>query len=195
MTGYLTPFDIALMLDPTVPPDRRSYSLKCPTHQDKTASLHISQGQRATVIHCHAGCETQDILDELELPIQRLYHNYDPNPHNQPNSDASLKLVQMIRDSKAPDMIELAPHESLYDVLYAVLDVLPEVWTTVYYWWEDELVKPFLDQIVQRNMIDAICGDLLADHIDKGYVLTPQRRVVLLTKLHNEWARGRSHEQ
>ncbi|RKZ82647.1 MAG: hypothetical protein DRQ39_10460 [Gammaproteobacteria bacterium] len=194
MKSYLKPYDIAKMCDDSASPGRRTYSVKCPIHEDKTASLHISQGQKATVLHCHAGCGAQDILDELEVQMQQLYHNYDSETNQDPNTPASLKLTQMMRDSKAPEMLELAPHESLYDVLYAVLEVTSEVWATVYLRWEDELMKPFPEQIDERNMMDAICQDLLEDHIQKGWKWTPQRRVILLTKLHNEWAKGRPRE-
>ena len=39
----------------------RSRMLRCPGHDDKTASLSISLGDKGVVFHCHANCE-RDIL-------------------------------------------------------------------------------------------------------------------------------------
>ncbi|GEM_PF-2886310 len=40
---------------------RTVYAAKCPSHDDRTASLSISEGQDGRVlIHCHAGCGTQN---------------------------------------------------------------------------------------------------------------------------------------
>ena len=35
----------------------------CPAHDDKTPSLDVSVGDRAILLHCHAGCELQRICD------------------------------------------------------------------------------------------------------------------------------------
>ena len=48
----------------------RKQMVKCPTHADGQASLHVGPGTRPNedgviqpvVLHCHAGCETKDIL-------------------------------------------------------------------------------------------------------------------------------------
>lgn len=35
---------------------------RCPAHSDKQASLTVSKGRKCTLIHCHAGCKLDDIL-------------------------------------------------------------------------------------------------------------------------------------
>ncbi len=50
----------------------RSYQCKCPTHNDKKASLTISEDKGKLLIYCHAGCETRDILEEVGLTFQDL---------------------------------------------------------------------------------------------------------------------------
>lgn len=45
----------------------------CPAHSDKEASLTISRGDKGTVIHCHAGCETETILGAVGLRLTDLF--------------------------------------------------------------------------------------------------------------------------
>ena len=45
----------------------------CPAHSDKEASLTISKGDKGTVIHCHAGCETETILGAVGLRLTDLF--------------------------------------------------------------------------------------------------------------------------
>lgn len=56
---------------------KRSYRDKaqciCPSHNDKEASLTISKGEKGTVVHCHAGCETADILGAVGLSLKDLF--------------------------------------------------------------------------------------------------------------------------
>lgn len=50
------------------------YLATCPCHDDKKQSLSISEGNDGRVLlHCHANCETKDILSELELEMKNLF--------------------------------------------------------------------------------------------------------------------------
>lgn len=49
-----------------------SYQCKCPVHNDGQASLTISEDRGKILLHCHAGCETRDILEEVGLSFQAL---------------------------------------------------------------------------------------------------------------------------
>lgn len=40
---------------------------RCPHHADGKASLSVSQGRDGVVLHCHAGCDTRDILTDIGL--------------------------------------------------------------------------------------------------------------------------------
>ncbi len=47
------------------------WMVTCPAHEDRTPSLHVSEGDDGRVLlHCHAGCETGDVLaaDGLDFP-------------------------------------------------------------------------------------------------------------------------------
>ena len=47
----------------------------CPSHNDKEASLTISRGEKGTVVHCHAGCNTADVLGAVGLSMRDLFED------------------------------------------------------------------------------------------------------------------------
>ena len=187
-TFYLKPRDIANLCE-GASKHGDSWSMKCPTHTDRSASLRVSKGRKATIVYCHAGCTTSDILDALELGMEQLYYNYDPtNPHS-PHSSGSLKLKQMVRDSKPPTMRELAPATTLEDVLWPVMVATPEVWAWVRVRWSDWMSMPFVDAMKKHWVVtDAICADLMVREIDEGYDYTVKERHRLRDRLEEQWA-------
>ncbi|MHB9037387.1 MAG: hypothetical protein ACYC64_12035, partial [Armatimonadota bacterium] len=50
------------------------YIARCPAHDDQQASLSVSEGEEGQcLIHCHAGCETTDVLAAIGLKLADLY--------------------------------------------------------------------------------------------------------------------------
>lgn len=49
------------------------YQCKCPTHNDREPSLTVSETHDKILVHCHAGCNTWDILREIGLKMSDLY--------------------------------------------------------------------------------------------------------------------------
>lgn len=49
------------------------YLAQCPCHDDKKASLALREGDKGIVLHCLAGCDTQDIVAKLGLGMQDLF--------------------------------------------------------------------------------------------------------------------------
>lgn len=45
----------------------------CPAHDDREASLTISEGEKGTVVHCHAGCSTEAVLSAVGLTVSDLF--------------------------------------------------------------------------------------------------------------------------
>ena len=45
----------------------------CPCHNDQTASLTISKGNKCILLHCHAGCSFESILDAAGLQKSDLF--------------------------------------------------------------------------------------------------------------------------
>jgi hypothetical protein len=37
----------------------------CPAHADRTPSLSVRQGERGILVHCFAGCRSEDVLREI----------------------------------------------------------------------------------------------------------------------------------
>ena len=53
--------------------DGNSFMALCPCHSDRKQSLKVSIGDNGgIVLHCHAGCETGDILQRVGLNIQDI---------------------------------------------------------------------------------------------------------------------------
>ena len=50
-----------------------SYQCKCPAHLDKRASLTISEKDGKVLLHCHAGCNTENILEHVGLTFKDLH--------------------------------------------------------------------------------------------------------------------------
>lgn len=46
----------------------------CPVHPDKQASLTITRGRTGTLIHCHAGCDLESILNAVGLKKSDLFY-------------------------------------------------------------------------------------------------------------------------
>lgn len=51
---------------------RNKWQAKCPCHRDKKASLTITQTDDKILLHCHAGCESSDILRAVGLSFRDL---------------------------------------------------------------------------------------------------------------------------
>jgi 5S rRNA maturation endonuclease (ribonuclease M5) len=49
------------------------WSARCPAHEDRRSSLSISAGDDGKVLlHCHAGCSTEEVVDKLGISIRDL---------------------------------------------------------------------------------------------------------------------------
>lgn len=47
---------------------------RCPAHDDKNASLSIAKGEKGVVLHCHAGCTTEQITAALGISCRDLFY-------------------------------------------------------------------------------------------------------------------------
>ena len=55
--------------------DGIQFMARCPAHNDKRPSLSIKKVEDKTLLHCFAGCETEDILNSIGLQMKDLYKN------------------------------------------------------------------------------------------------------------------------
>jgi uncharacterized protein (DUF927 family) len=61
--------------------DGRSRNVRCPAHDDRRPSLSVSRGDDGRVLlHCHAGCETDDILKVAGLTWADLHERRNGKP-------------------------------------------------------------------------------------------------------------------
>ena len=49
------------------------WQARCPCHKDRKQSLSVRDGEKGIVLHCHAGCETADIVKAVGLTMQDLF--------------------------------------------------------------------------------------------------------------------------
>ena len=54
----------------------------CPAHSDKQASLTITQGNKGTLFHCHAGCSLDEILSAAGLELKDTFYDVRQNKSN-----------------------------------------------------------------------------------------------------------------
>lgn len=64
--------DILRVLDGVVPKGGGQYMAMCPCHADKRPSLALRMGDKGIVMHCQAGCRTEDVLSSLGLTMRDL---------------------------------------------------------------------------------------------------------------------------
>lgn len=57
-----------------------SYQCICPCHNDKQASLTVTEENDKILLYCHAGCSTKDILSSIGLKEKDLFNNTKEKP-------------------------------------------------------------------------------------------------------------------
>lgn len=58
-----------------VKPAGNGYVGVCPAHDDREASLGVTEGDEALLVKCHAGCDTESVLTEMGLKFSDLFIN------------------------------------------------------------------------------------------------------------------------
>ncbi|GAB3380319.1 AAA family ATPase [Azotobacter armeniacus] len=74
MNSHCDPLELLLSRLQGVKKHGERYISRCPAHKDKSPSLSLSRGQDSRVlVHCHAGCETRDVLAAVGLELKDLF--------------------------------------------------------------------------------------------------------------------------
>lgn len=55
--------------------DERGYLALCPGHDDRSPSLSVRERDGKVLLHCFAGCPTEQVLDALALPWEALFED------------------------------------------------------------------------------------------------------------------------
>ena len=61
-----------------------SWQACCPAHEDRTPSLSITPQDDRILLHCHAGCETREVVAALGYELRDLYITPEPLPPYRP---------------------------------------------------------------------------------------------------------------
>ena len=73
MVGIMNVHEV-LAYFPSAKPSGSGWQARCPSHDDRTASLSISTGEDGrTLVRCHAGCLTEDIVAAVGLTLRDLF--------------------------------------------------------------------------------------------------------------------------
>ena len=67
----------------------------CPAHDDHSPSLSVSYRDGRVALHCHAGCETESILDALDLTFSDLFDGDRPDFEKNDRRD-SLRIASSL---------------------------------------------------------------------------------------------------
>ena len=74
---------------------RNRFQARCPAHSDRLPSLSVAEGADGRVLlHCHAGCTTDAILDALKLAPRDLFQGPPPSP---------ARLAALVAERNATD--------------------------------------------------------------------------------------------
>jgi hypothetical protein len=61
----------------------KGWTARCPAHEDRRASLSISEGDDGRILlKCFAGCPTEDIVEALSLSLSDLFPTGGGGPHS-----------------------------------------------------------------------------------------------------------------
>ena len=68
------PIDAVLSRLEKVQKTRGGWTARCPSHEDRTPSLSVTEASDSTVLlHCWAGCSTERVLAALDLSWHDLF--------------------------------------------------------------------------------------------------------------------------
>lgn len=57
------------------PNAKGEYLCRCPAHDDRTASLCVSDGNKGIVLKCQAGCDTHAVLAAMGVKLHEIFHD------------------------------------------------------------------------------------------------------------------------
>jgi DNA-binding transcriptional ArsR family regulator len=105
------------------PNGRAQVMVRCPAHDDRQPSLAVKEGDGQTLMHCFAGCETTDVLDELGLEWPDVFDNSG-------NGFVSSTYEKRLDESNSPRAIEAPEFEfvPLQDALEGAPEEPDWVW-------------------------------------------------------------------
>lgn len=118
---------------------RDRFLARCPAHNDNTPSLSLSRGEDGrALVHCHAGCETRDVLAAVGMEMRDLFAGNLSHEQHQKYRRAALEkersferiVIEVAKnnpdDLSDEDMLRLALAQERIDKLDCQLAELEE---------------------------------------------------------------------
>jgi hypothetical protein len=111
----MTTDSLLALLDGVKPTGQGKWLAKCPSHEDRTASLSVRElNDGRTLIHCFAGCGVHEVVDSIGLRIDDLFP---------PRENTKFFIKRERRPFPATDILRAIAFESTL-VLIAATDLL-----------------------------------------------------------------------
>ena len=124
----------------------------CPAHDDKHASLTITQGDKCTLFYCHAGCSVDDVLRAAGLNKKDTFYDAEPRSPNW------KKYIE----SREKRKIEAVYHYVSCNGHYAFTKIRLEGKKILYGILENERFRYGLSRNTPRKSLKAIYGSVQA---------------------------------
>lgn len=97
---------------------------QCPAHEDRSPSLSLTATETKVLVHCHAGCETEDVLSALGLVTRDLFNEPRTRYDYADQAGTVLRSVARTYDSAG---VKKTFRPAGGDVKAAILYRLPQV--------------------------------------------------------------------
>lgn len=148
-------------------PNGRGFIGRCPAHEDSNPSFVVTEGEKGTIMRCHAGCDIHSLCEALQIRPEQLF--YDVGAGRQDDTFGALQAL--IQRHRKQDLWQL---ETLGDVMQAALetDVLTEEeWVEVRTYtgieWGWYVSMPYPEAMRYWSVIS---NGLLADYLHKWWL-------------------------
>jgi len=71
---------------------------KCPSHEDKTPSLAISEADERVLVHCFGGCDVESVMSSVGLTLSDLFPESIKSHRSERRPIPATDILRCIRD-------------------------------------------------------------------------------------------------
>jgi hypothetical protein len=138
----MTPLETLLARLPSATKTGKGWSARCPAHDDRRASLSITEGDNgAALLKCHAGCDTSVVLAAIDMKLADLFP---PSSGPTPNSPGKSRAYAQTFTSAKDAVAELERRRGRPSALWTYHNALGEPIGVVVRWDEPsgKIIRP-----------------------------------------------------
>lgn len=126
----------------------------CPAHDDHQASLTITRGTDRILMHCHAGCSNEDILNRVGLKKSDMFYDDRKSSGKSFSSNAQYAWQRFIEDKEQRKVERAYNYYSIIDGEYVFTKIRMEKRIKMDKKGKTYLDKPFLIGIFNGSKIN-----------------------------------------